>query len=150
MKLQNDLLNTKEGDILYLEEENKIAEIQIQNLSATYQSIVEENKKGTESCIYCLKPIEENDITKPFGVIGDFMCDHYTSNAFFQTIRKEYKKYYDKDLKLPEFDQIYYQPLDRKSIRIISCNRGARHHRVNCGFIYDPRSWYNKSEKREV
>ena len=84
--------------------------------------IVEENKKGTESCIYCLKPIEENDITKPYGVIGDFMCDNYTSNAFFQTIRKEYKIHYDKDLKLLPFDKIYYQPLERRSIRIISCN----------------------------
>ena len=84
--------------------------------------IVEDDKKNSESCIFCLKPIEKDDITKPYGVIGDFMCDHYTSNAFFQTIRKEYKKHYDKDLKLPEFDKIYYQPLDRKSIRIISCN----------------------------
>ena len=50
------------------------------------------------------------------------MCDNYTSNAFFQAIRKEYKKHYDKDLNLPDFDLIYYQPLDRKSIRIISCN----------------------------
>ena len=84
--------------------------------------IVEEEKKGIESCIYCLKPIEENDITKPFGVIGDFMCDNYTSNAFFQTIRKEYKIHFEKDLKLLPFEEIYYQPLDRKSIRIISCN----------------------------
>ena len=84
--------------------------------------IVEEVKKGTESCIYCLKPIIDDDITKPFGVIGDFMCDNYTSNAFFQTIRKEYKIHYDKDMKLPAFEQIYYQPLERRSIRIISCN----------------------------
>ena len=81
-----------------------------------------ETKKGTESCIYCLKPIETDDISKPYGTIGDFLNDNYTSNAFFQTIRKEYKKHYDKDLKLKEFDQIYYQPLDRRSIRIISCN----------------------------
>ena len=84
--------------------------------------VVEEDKKGSDSCIFCLKPIVKDDITKPYGVIGDFLCDHYTSNAFFQTIRKEYKKHYDNDLKLPEFDKIYYQPLDRKSIRIISCN----------------------------
>ena len=84
--------------------------------------IVEDDKKNSESCIFCLKPIEKDDITKPYGIIGDFMCDHYTSNAFFQTIRKEYKKHHDKNLKLPEFDKIYYQPLDRKSIRIISCN----------------------------
>ena len=84
--------------------------------------VIEEDKKNSESCIFCLKPIVKDDISKPYGIIGDFMCDHYTSNAFFQTIRKEYKKHYDKDLKLPEFDKIYYQPLDRKSIRIISCN----------------------------
>ena len=81
-----------------------------------------DDKKGKESCIYCLKPIETDDISKPYGTIGDFLNDNYTSNAFFQVIRKEYKKHYDKDLKLKEFDSIYYQPLDRKSIRIISCN----------------------------
>ena len=84
--------------------------------------VIEEVKKGTESCIYCLKPIDEDDLTKPFGVIGDFLCDNYTSNAFFQTIRKEYKIHYDQDLKLPEFEQLYYQPLERRSIKIISCN----------------------------
>ena len=84
--------------------------------------IVEENKKGTESCIYCLKPIEVNDITKPYGVIGDFMCDNYTSNAFFQTIKKEYKFHFDDDVNLPPFEKVYFQPLERSSIRIISCN----------------------------
>ena len=54
IKLQNDLLNTKQGDIFYLEEENKIAEIQIQNLSATYQRLVEENKKEKENIYYLL------------------------------------------------------------------------------------------------
>ena len=84
--------------------------------------VIEEVKKDTESCIYCLKPIDINDITNPFGVIGDFMFDNYTSNAFFQTIKKEYRVHYDNDLKLPEFNQIYYQPLERRSIKIISCN----------------------------
>ena len=54
IKLQNDLLNSKQGDIFYLEEENKIAEIQIQNLSATYQRLVEENKKEKENINYLL------------------------------------------------------------------------------------------------
>ena len=54
IKLQNDLLNTKQGDIFYLEEENKIAEIQIQNLSASYQRLVEENKKEKENINYLL------------------------------------------------------------------------------------------------
>ena len=84
--------------------------------------VVEEIKQCTESCIICHKPIELDDITKPYGLIGDFLCDHYVSNAFFQTIRKEYKKYYDNDLFLPHFDRLYYQPLDRRSVRIISCN----------------------------
>ena len=90
--------------------------------------VVEENKKGTESCIYCLKPIEENEITKPFVIIGDFLYDNYTSNAFFQAIKKEYKIHYDKDTKLLPFEGVYYQPLERRSIRIISCNHYIHFH----------------------
>ena len=45
IKLQNNLLNSQQGDIFYFEEENKIDEIQIQNLSATYQRLTEENEK---------------------------------------------------------------------------------------------------------
>ena len=81
-----------------------------------------EKKKNNEACIYCLKPIETDDIKKPYGKIGDFLYDNYLSNAFFQVIRKEYKKHYDADLKLGEFDALYYQPAERKNIRIISCN----------------------------
>lgn len=44
IKLQNNLLNSQQGDIFYFEEENKIDEIQIQNLSATYQRLTEENE----------------------------------------------------------------------------------------------------------
>ena len=44
IKLQNNLLNSQQGDIVYFEEENKIDEIQIQNLSATYQKLTEENE----------------------------------------------------------------------------------------------------------
>jgi len=44
IKLQNNLLNSQQGDIFYFEEENKIDEIQIQNLSATYQKLTEENE----------------------------------------------------------------------------------------------------------
>ena len=84
--------------------------------------VIDEVKKDSESCIFCLKPIESDDIKKPYGLIGDFMFDNYTSNAFFQAIRKEYKQYYDKDLNLPEFDKLYYQPLERRTIKIISCN----------------------------
>ena len=81
-----------------------------------------EKKKSNEACIYCLKPIDAEDIKKPYGKIGDFLYDNFLSNAFFQVIRKEYKKHYDKDLKLCDFDKLYYQPLERKNIRIISCN----------------------------
>ena len=45
IKLQNNLLNSQQGEAFYLEEENKIDEIQIQNLSATYQKLREENEK---------------------------------------------------------------------------------------------------------
>ena len=81
-----------------------------------------EKKKSNEACIYCLKPIDTDDIKKPYGKIGDFLYDNFLSNAFFQVIRKEYKKHYDADLKLCAFDSLYYQPLERKNIRIISCN----------------------------
>ena len=81
-----------------------------------------EKKKNNEACIFCLKPIDSEDIRKPYGKIGDFLFDNFLSNAFFQVIRKEYKKHYDADLKLVEFDTLYYQPLERKNIRIISCN----------------------------
>ena len=81
-----------------------------------------EKKKNNEACIFCLKPIDSEDIKKPYGKIGDFLYDNFLSNAFFQVIRKEYKKHYDADLKLSDFDTLYYQPLERKNIRIISCN----------------------------
>ena len=84
--------------------------------------IVIEEKKSGEACIYCLKPIDPYDISKPYGAIGDFLCDNLMPNAFFQEIRKEYKKYYDADETLPAFDLIYFQPNDRKTIKIISCN----------------------------
>ena len=94
------------------------------NLGNKYglKNIEVKEKKDKEACIYCLKPIEDDDITKPYGKIGDFLCDNYLSNAFFQVIRKEYKKYYDINLKLPSFDLMYYQPENRKNIRVISCN----------------------------
>ena len=81
-----------------------------------------EKKKNKEVCIYCLKPINYEDIKKPYGKIGDFLYDNFLSNAFFQVIRKEFKKYYDSDTKLSDFDKLYYQPMERKNIRIISCN----------------------------
>ena len=95
-----------------------------ENLSNKFgiENIKLEKKKNNEACIYCLKPIETDDLKKPFGKIGDFIFDNFLSNAFFQVIRKEFKKYYDADLKLNEFDNIYYQPAERKNIRIISCN----------------------------
>ena len=43
--LQNKLINSKQGDIVALEEANKIDDIQINNLSVTYQRLKEENEK---------------------------------------------------------------------------------------------------------
>ena len=43
--LQNTLINTKQGDIIALEEANKIDDIQINNLSVTYQRLEEENER---------------------------------------------------------------------------------------------------------
>ena len=94
------------------------------NLSNKFgiEKIKIEKKKSNETCIYCLKIIDVEDIKKPYGKIGDFLYDNFLSNAFFQVIRKEYKKHYEADLKLCDFDTLYYQPLERKNIRIISCN----------------------------
>ena len=43
--MQNILINSKQGDIIAFEEENKIDDIQISNLSATYQRLEEENER---------------------------------------------------------------------------------------------------------
>ena len=45
IKLQNNLINSSKGDIFYLEEENKIDEIKIQNLRATHKRLIDENKQ---------------------------------------------------------------------------------------------------------
>ena len=45
ISLQNTLINSKQGDIVALEEANKIDDIQINNLSVTYQRLKEENEK---------------------------------------------------------------------------------------------------------
>ena len=38
-------MNSQQGDVFYLEEENKINEIQIQNLSSTLQKLNQENER---------------------------------------------------------------------------------------------------------
>ena len=48
IELQNELLNSQKGDIFYLEEEIKVDKIQIENLSSTYQKLIEENKREKE------------------------------------------------------------------------------------------------------
>ena len=78
-------------------------------------------KLKNESCIICHKWIDQDDITKPFGLIGNILNDNYMSNAYFQTLEVEYKKYYDKDKLLPEFSKAFTQIEKRKSRRIISC-----------------------------
>ena len=50
-------------------------------------------KKIFETCIYCLKPIEENSLDNLYGKIGNIIEDYVYSNAFAQTIKKEYQKY---------------------------------------------------------
>lgn len=45
LSLQNNLINSKQGDIVALEEENKIYEIQINNYQVTLQRLEEENEK---------------------------------------------------------------------------------------------------------
>ena len=45
ISLQNTLINSKQGDIVALEEANKIDDIQINNLSVTYQRLKEENER---------------------------------------------------------------------------------------------------------
>ena len=45
ISLQNDLINSKQGDILALKEKNKIDEIQINNLAFTLQRLEDENEK---------------------------------------------------------------------------------------------------------
>jgi len=48
IELQNELLNSQKGDVFYLEEEIKVDKIQIENLSSTYQRLIEENKREKE------------------------------------------------------------------------------------------------------
>ena len=45
IELQNKLINSKQGDIVALEEENKIDVIQMNNLSVTLKRLKEENEK---------------------------------------------------------------------------------------------------------
>ena len=79
-------------------------------------------EKNTETCVICLKPIENNDIKKPFGALGYFLNDSHNYNAFIQTVKKEYKKHLDKDNKLLEFDKMYSPNPQRIKINIISCS----------------------------
>ena len=54
IKLQNDLINSQQGDVFSLEEENKIDDIQIQNLSSTYQRLIEDNEKEKQRISYLI------------------------------------------------------------------------------------------------
>ena len=81
-----------------------------------------EEKKNCESCIICLKPIETDDITKPYGAVGDYVLDNLISNAFFRGLREEYDKLFEKDKSLEPFDKLYFQTSNRGTIKIISCN----------------------------
>ena len=75
-------------------------------------------KINSESCIICHKSIDQDDLTKPYGLIGNIINDNLIPNSFCQTIEKELKKYYDKDILIPK----YFSVSKIKSKRIISCN----------------------------
>ena len=54
LKLQNDLINSNQGDIIALEDENKIDEIQIYNLQMNLQRLEEENEKEKNKMLYLI------------------------------------------------------------------------------------------------
>jgi len=54
LKLQNDLINSNQGDIIALENENKIDEIQIYNLQMNLQRIEEENEKEKNKMLFLI------------------------------------------------------------------------------------------------
>ena len=63
--VQNILLNSQQGDVFYLEEETKIDEIQIQNLSSTLQKLNQEN--DTNPSIFRLTRKTDRGIIRPTG-----------------------------------------------------------------------------------
>ena len=46
-----------------------------------------------EPCIYCLKPIEPNNINNLYGKVGNLLNDFLFFNGFSQTLKNEFGKY---------------------------------------------------------
>ena len=74
-----------------------------------------------EQCIFCRNNIDASDIKRPYGKIGYFLYDNFIYNSFFQVIKKEFDKYIEKNRTILTFKNLYDQPKERKSLRIISC-----------------------------
>ena len=79
-------------------------------------SLKKENKIY-DSCIYCLKPIEKNNINNMYGKVANIIKDYLYSNAFYQTIQKEYFNYNKKI-----FEGIKINEIKIKGLNIYSCN----------------------------
>ena len=92
--------------------------LKLENVYDT-KSIKNTEKKIFESCIYCLKPIEENNISNLYGKVGNVINDFLFLNSFKQTIKKEFKKYNKKN---SDFQNIIIQIYEEQGINIYSCN----------------------------
>ena len=77
---------------------------------------------NNESCIICHKTIDQEDINKPYGLIGNILNDNFFSNAFYQSIEKEYKKFNVNEKLAHQLRDLFMRSFGRKSKRIISCN----------------------------
>ena len=80
---------------------------------------IKNEKKLYESCIYCLKPIEENNIYNLYGKLGYIIKDYLFSNAFYQTVQIEYFKY---NINKKDFFEITKEFMKKKGFNIYSCN----------------------------
>ena len=70
------------------------------NLEIVYNTKLIKNNdiKVYESCIFCLKPIEENSISTLYGKVGSILNDFIYLNTFRQTIKEEFIKYNRKNI----------------------------------------------------
>ena len=93
---------------------------------------IEEEKKVYEPCIYCLKPIEPNDINNLYGKVGNITYDYLFFNSFSQTIKKEFKNYSNND---KDFNEIIFQSEKIKGYNIYSCNHFIHY---SCFIKLDP------------
>ena len=77
---------------------------------------IKTESKIYEPCIYCLKPIETNNIINFYGKVGNLIKDLLYSNSLYQTIKNKY--FSNKG----ELDQIFPSFEKTKSFSIYSCN----------------------------